>query len=153
MLGSCVTDETLSRILYWTKSKSGTKTVAQVNAQRVRNQAMGAGSQFRAMPGLQIVGGTRSTAPRLPGRSLSSVHHVARPLCLPLHFGRHVCAHRGRSQQQTRAVVAAPEKVDTGSVPPFQAWTTGAAIKKREDIKSIMILGAGPIVIGQARCL
>ena len=57
--------------------------------------------------------------------------------------------HRGRARQQTRAVVLAPEKVDTGSVPPFQAWTTGAAIKKREDIKSIMILGAGPIVIGQ----
>ena len=34
---------------------------------------------------------------------------------------------------------------------PFEAWTTGGAIKKRTDIKSIMILGAGPIVIGQVR--
>ena len=36
---------------------------------------------------------------------------------------------------------------------PFEAWTTGGAIKKRTDIKSIMILGAGPIVIGQVRLL
>jgi carbamoyl-phosphate synthase large subunit len=41
--------------------------------------------------------------------------------------------------------------VDAGNkVPPFQAWTTGATIKKREDIKTILLLGAGPIVIGQA---
>ncbi|KAL0051508.1 hypothetical protein WJX82_008912 [Trebouxia sp. C0006] len=92
----------------------------------------------------------RSNAAVLPGRCLRSVHHFSRPLCLPLHPGRHACVPRGRSQHRINAVVAAPEKVETGSVPPFQAWTTGAAIKKREDIKSIMILGAGPIVIGQA---
>ena len=34
---------------------------------------------------------------------------------------------------------------------PFEAWNTGASIKKRTDIKTIMILGAGPIVIGQVR--
>lgn len=110
---------------------------------------MAAGSQFRAMSAVQTAGRVRSNAPALPGRSLSSVHHVVRPLCLPLHPGRQACVHRGRSQHRTNAVVSAPEKADTGSIPPFQAWTTGAAIKKREDIKSIMILGAGPIVIGQ----
>ena len=110
---------------------------------------MAAGSQFRAMSVVQTAGRVRSKVPALPGRSLSSVHHVVRPLCLPLHPGRQACVHRGRSQHRTNAVVSAPEKADTGSVPPFQAWTTGAAIKKREDIKSIMILGAGPIVIGQ----
>ena len=113
---------------------------------------MGAGSHFRAMSNVQLGSTSRSVAPRISGRSLSSVH-VARPLCLPLHPAKHVAAHRGRLQLQTRAVVSAPEKVDTGSVPPFQAWTTGAAIKKREDIKSIMILGAGPIVIGQVLLL
>lgn len=110
--------------------------------------AMGVGSQFRVMSNVQLGGGLRSVAPRISGRSLSSVS-VTRPLGLPLHAAKHVAAHRGRLQLRTRAVVSAPEKVDTGSVPPFQAWTTGAAIKKREDIKSIMILGAGPIVIGQ----
>lgn len=113
---------------------------------------MGAGSQFRAMSNVQLGSSFRSVAPRISGRSLSSVR-VTRPLCLPLHPAKHVAAHRGRLQLQTRAVVSAPEKVDTGSVPPFQAWTTGAAIKKREDIKSIMILGAGPIVIGQVLLL
>jgi len=111
--------------------------------------AMGAGSQFHAMSSLQTASRVRSNAAVLPGRCLRSVHHVSRPLCLPLHPGRHACVPRGSSQHRINAVVSAPEKVDTGSVPPFQAWTTGAAIKKREDIKSIMILGAGPIVIGQ----
>ena len=44
-----------------------------------------------------------------------------------------------------------PRGVATVSPPAdFQSWA-GADIKKRTDIKSIMILGAGPIVIGQVR--
>eukprot|EP00891_Asterochloris_glomerata_P005508 jgi/Astpho2/5508/fgenesh1_pm.00079_%23_1_t len=31
-----------------------------------------------------------------------------------------------------------------------RSWNTGAKIKKREDIKTILLLGAGPIIIGQA---
>ena len=38
---------------------------------------------------------------------------------------------------------------DVSKVPPFEAWNTGAKIKKREDIKTILLLGAGPIIIGQ----
>jgi hypothetical protein len=51
-----------------------------------------------------------------------------------------------RSRVLTKAV-AAPEKIE---VPPFQAWNedTGSG-QKRTDIKTIMLLGAGPIVIGQ----
>ena len=115
---------------------------------------MGAGSQFRVMRNMQPAGNAASIARRQYGRSLNSVHQVTRPVCQPLYPARHACTQRKRLQLQTRAAVAAPEKVDTGSLPPFQAWTTGAAIKKREDIKSIMILGAGPIVIGQVslRC-
>lgn len=110
---------------------------------------MGAGSQFRAMSSMQVGGNVASIGPRQYGRNLTSVHHVTRPLCQPVYPARHAGAQRKRLQLQTKAAVAAPEKVDTGSLPPFQAWTTGAAIKKREDIKSIMILGAGPIIIGQ----
>ena len=111
---------------------------------------MGTGSQFCTMSNLQLNGTGRSIAPRLCARSLSSVLSIARPLCQPLQQAGRASARRGGPLQlQARAVVTAPEKVDTGSVPPFEAWTTGAAIKKREDIKSIMILGAGPIVIGQ----
>lgn len=110
---------------------------------------MGAGSHFGAMPNVQLRGSLRSVAPFSSARTLSSVRHVTWPLCLPVPSARHPTALRGRRQLQTRAVVATPEKVENGSAPPFQAWTTGAAIKKREDIKSIMILGAGPIVIGQ----
>ena len=54
---------------------------------------------------------------------------------------------RDKSVQLVRAV-AAPEKTAT-TPPPFEAWNTGAVVKKRTDIKTIMILGAGPIVIGQ----
>ena len=46
--------------------------------------------------------------------------------------------------------VAAPEKPSI-TPPPFEAWNTGKDVKKRTDIKTIMILGAGPIVIGQVR--
>ena len=57
-----------------------------------------------------------------------------------------------RSQQRqllVQAVVAPPEKAAGTELPPFQAWNTGAPIKKRTDLKTIMLLGAGPIVIGQ----
>lgn len=57
-----------------------------------------------------------------------------------------------RSTQQIVAVVAAPplkQGADVSKVPPFEAWNTGAKIKKRKDIKTILLLGAGPIIIGQ----
>ena len=51
--------------------------------------------------------------------------------------------------------LSTPSPSSSSAIPavaaPFEAWTTGSAIKKRTDIKSIMILGAGPIVIGQVR--
>ena len=41
--------------------------------------------------------------------------------------------------------VSAPES--------FTAWDTATQrVAKRDDIKTIMLLGAGPIVIGQVRC-
>ena len=55
----------------------------------------------------------------------------------------------GRRAVQTNAVVAPPKP--TKDLPPFEAWKTGAAIKKRTDIKTILILGPGPIIIGQVR--
>ena len=56
-------------------------------------------------------------------------------------------ARRRSRRQAAAAAVAAPAK--PFELAPFEAWNTGAAIKKRTDIKTIMILGAGPIVIGQ----
>jgi hypothetical protein len=45
--------------------------------------------------------------------------------------------------------IAAPEKPTSE---PFTAWATAIErIPKRTDLKTIMILGAGPIVIGQVR--
>lgn len=61
-------------------------------------------------------------------------------------------ARHGRQKADScvvRAVVAPPEKETAYEVPPFEAWSTGAPIKKRTDIKTILLLGAGPIVIGQ----
>ena len=55
---------------------------------------------------------------------------------------------------QNVLAVAAPEKAKEASLqsftpPPFKAWETGKKISKRTDIKTILLLGAGPIVIGQ----
>ena len=43
--------------------------------------------------------------------------------------------------------VAAPSKADAAPALPWQAAMS--ELKKRRDIQSIMIIGAGPIVIGQ----
>jgi hypothetical protein len=70
-----------------------------------------------------------------------------RPVCLA---GRSSSKRDGKAQL-VRAV-AAPEK-EAYTPPPFESWNTGAVVKKRTDIKTIMILGAGPIVIGQVLLL
>jgi carbamoyl-phosphate synthase large subunit len=48
--------------------------------------------------------------------------------------------------------VAAPEKTTTDASTDFRAWDSPSAkqVPKRSDLKKIMILGAGPIIIGQA---
>ena len=51
-----------------------------------------------------------------------------------------------------QAVVAPPERPIGTDLPAFEAWSTGAPVKKRTDLKTIMLLGAGPIVIGQVQC-
>lgn len=53
----------------------------------------------------------------------------------------------GRDRSVTSAVVAPPKQ--SKELPTFEAWSTGAKIKKRTDIKTILILGPGPIIIGQ----
>eukprot|EP00884_Botryococcus_braunii_P009542 jgi/Botrbrau1/1858/Bobra.146_1s0047.1 len=59
-------------------------------------------------------------------------------------------AARDASRRQLVQAIAAPEKVKPLDSAAFLAWADASKVKKREDIKSIMILGAGPIVIGQA---
>ena len=55
----------------------------------------------------------------------------------------------GRAALRVNAV-ATPESPTLGT---FRAWDTGSQrVAKRTDLKSIMILGAGPIVIGQVCC-
>ncbi|KAK9826032.1 hypothetical protein WJX74_006982 [Apatococcus lobatus] len=69
--------------------------------------------------------------------------------------GRSSVQASGTPARQVVQAVAAPEKEKEASLqsftpPPFKAWETGKAISKRTDIKTILLLGAGPIVIGQA---
>jgi hypothetical protein len=46
--------------------------------------------------------------------------------------------------------IAAPEKASTNNSEPFTAWGTAKQrVPKRDDLKTIMVLGAGPIIIGQ----
>lgn len=51
-----------------------------------------------------------------------------------------------------RAASTADRTVAKGEEVPFTAWGTATQrVTKRTDIKSVMVLGAGPIVIGQVR--
>ena len=117
---------------------------------------------------------SKAAFPKAPGRSVMAAKEIASEFgsraalggrCLPrqtpLHSGkpvhkRTVSASRSSSSagrdppSHIVRAVAAPEKTTT-TPPPFEAWNTGKDVKKRTDIKTIMILGAGPIVIGQVR--
>ena len=65
---------------------------------------------------------------------------------------RSVCSTIGsrRSSSLRVQAIAAPEKKAVKE--PFTAWGTAIErIPKRTDLKTIMILGAGPIVIGQVK--
>lgn len=75
------------------------------------------------------------------------------PKVLPaIRLGRSVHRAIGGHRFRVRIdAVAAPEKPSSKSE-PFTAWGTATErIAKRTDLKTIMILGAGPIVIGQVR--
>lgn len=59
---------------------------------------------------------------------------------------------RSRCQLQIVRAIAAPPAPSLNSSEPaaFKAWeNVTSSVKKRTDIKTIMLLGAGPIVIGQ----
>lgn len=56
---------------------------------------------------------------------------------------------RSRIGVCTKAI-SAPDKPTTAEKAPFTAWDTAVQrVPKRTDLKTIMILGAGPIIIGQ----
>ncbi|KAJ7514828.1 hypothetical protein O6H91_23G061300 [Diphasiastrum complanatum] len=69
--------------------------------------------------------------------------------------GKHSWAKHKHRQCQTKSVLS-PEKIVTdekGDALPFVEWASKGEVtkgRKRTDLKKIMILGAGPIVIGQA---
>lgn len=59
--------------------------------------------------------------------------------------GRGACGGRGRGFGGVNVMAAAQSN--------FTAWDTAVQrVPKRTDIKTIMLLGAGPIVIGQVSC-
>lgn len=96
-----------------------------------------------------LVGGSKAPILKLGlvGRlACSSSNRVRR-----LHHRRSHC-HRHHGGAGVYAV-AAPEKPSPGNA-PFTAWDTATQrVAKRTDLKTIMILGAGPIIIGQVRCV
>ena len=60
-------------------------------------------------------------------------------------------AKRGRVRATKRSAVPARARASPDEESPvFRAWDQATNSNKRTDIKKIMILGAGPIVIGQA---
>jgi hypothetical protein len=55
-----------------------------------------------------------------------------------------------RAEVASRIECVAAAEVDDETLPPFLRYAKGGGAKgKRTDIKTIMIFGAGPIVIGQ----
>jgi hypothetical protein len=70
------------------------------------------------------------------------------PSAAPLRAG---AARRSRLRAQ-RAATAPVVRADAGESPVFKAWESKHANTfRRSDIKRIMVLGAGPIIIGQVR--
>lgn len=109
--------------------------------QETKKHAVMAGTKEITELGSKSALGSRT----LPTHGRCAPKHVSqrRPVCLA---GRSTGKRDG--QAQVVRAVAAPEK-EAYTPPPFESWNTGAVLKKRTDIKTIMILGAGPIVIGQ----
>jgi hypothetical protein len=58
---------------------------------------------------------------------------------------------RERERRGRRARRAGATTMASGESEVFRAWDLATKSQKRTDIKKIMILGAGPIVIGQVR--
>ena len=91
---------------------------------------------------MQAGGGGRSMRPdHCPAAMLNSAPSRA--------LSRRRPSRRQQRRLLAQAVVAPPEKPTSAELPAFEAWSTGAPVKKRTDLKTIMLLGAGPIVIGQ----
>jgi hypothetical protein len=91
-------------------------------------------------------------APLLAGQrrlSYPKVSHGARSVV----FSARVPAKapRSRSHRSAAVSVTASTASSNGNLLPWQAAMD--EVKKRNDLKSIMIIGAGPIVIGQVRHL
>ena len=59
---------------------------------------------------------------------------------------------RARARPLARRVVAKGAN-DAGESEVFRAWDQATKSQRRTDLKKIMILGAGPIVIGQVRAM
>lgn len=59
-------------------------------------------------------------------------------------------AKRATPSGHSKVVVATVAPIENGDK-PFAAWDLPPTIPLRTDIKTIMIIGAGPIVIGQVR--
>ena len=95
--------------------------------------------------------GELGSRPALSGLCLPRQTPVRSGKCVPR---RTVCAGRstnagGRDPPSHSVRAGAAPETATTTPPPFEAWNTGKDVAKRTDIKTIMILGAGPIVIGQ----
>ena len=88
-----------------------------------------------------------------PGRCLrADASYPAAALdCAPPVRRRARQSRRKQGRLLVQAVVAPPKQPVGTELPAFEAWSTGAPVKKRTDLKTIMLLGAGPIVIGQVR--
>jgi hypothetical protein len=113
---------------------------------------------MQALPLVPSARAARSIARRAPAaavaRSALSAGRSLSGVAVPLRAAV-VAPRRSRATaQRVRAAVATPPAVDAtdDESPRFKAWESSFANRhRRTDIKRIMILGAGPIVIGQAR--
>ena len=98
-----------------------------------------------AVPGAGIAAAaTKGGSAKLFGNAFLEGQSIAASSVATFTASRDAGARRGKVSRVVK-VAASDEQ------PAFAAWNSGSSVKKRTDLKKIMILGAGPIVIGQVR--
>lgn len=104
------------------------------------------------------VASSAALAAGAPATAAAATSSASRSSFLPGAAGLGPKARRGavpparKGGRQPRVVITrAAAAPTTNGDKPFAAWDLPPTIPFREDIKTIMVIGAGPIIIGQVR--
>lgn len=123
---------------YALKGILGNLYICSPRIEREMNRVSLAGMNAPSLVGLKVL----RNGPLKSGRLSRGFHQNI--------YSNH--SHTGRAKTLTINAAAAPPTLGDSSGAEFTAWDTATQrVPKRTDIKTIMLLGAGPIIIGQVR--